>query len=160
MSKRAILEIPEMFIWEETIMSKRGQPRLYKWLTLTTLATVIGLGGAAQAETYGGGPIFAPVGAAFVACRVFNFGTTPVTVPTSQIFNTAGTAIPLMGNTCAGATLALGQSCDFFGAAATPNQYSCRAIVAGENADDVSGAVEIANANFAATLNLLPLLKH
>ena len=40
-------------------MSKRGQPRLYKRLTLTTLTTVIGLGGAAQAETYGGGPAFA-----------------------------------------------------------------------------------------------------
>src|SRR5690242_266659 len=104
-----------MFVWEEAIMSKRGQPRAYKRFTLTMLTTLIGLGGAAQAETYGGGPVFAGPAGVLVACRVFNFGATPVTLPTLAIYNAAGANVPATFNNCPAppADLPLGGSCAF-----------------------------------------------
>ena len=158
MPKRAIVEILEMFVWEETIMSKRGQPRLYKRLTLTTLTTVIGLGGAAQAETYGGGPAVSPMGSTQVACRVFNFGVNPVTLPTLEIYNTVGALVALTFNNCPAlpGTLTLGASCAFAGVAAVNQQYSCRVVVVGQSDDQVSGDVEILGTG-PALLNILPL---
>jgi hypothetical protein len=136
-------------------MSKRGQPRLYKRLTLTTLTTVIGLGGAAQAETYGSGPVLAPVGTIQVSCRVFNFGTNPIMLPTLEIYNGAGTLLAQNFNNCP-ASLALGASCAFAGVAVVNQQYSCRVVVVGVNADSVSGDVEIVGPG-PAILNVLPL---
>ena len=139
-------------------MSKRGQPRLYKRLTLTTLTTVIGLGGAAQAETYGSGPVLAPAGTIQVSCRVFNFGTNPITLPTLEIYNGAGTLLAQNFNNCPAppGTLALGATCAFAGTATANQAYSCRVIVVGVSADQVSGDVEIAGAG-PAILNVLPL---
>jgi hypothetical protein len=157
MPKRAIVETLEMFVWEETIMSKRGQPRLYERLTLTTLTIVMGLGGAAQAGTYGGGPVLSPPGSTLVACRVFNFGPNPVALDVLQIYNTAGTLVTQTFNNCPAAPgLVLGASCAFAGAATPGGQYSCRVVVAGDSDDQVSGDVEITGAG-AILLNALPL---
>jgi hypothetical protein len=140
-------------------MSKRGQPRVYKRLTLTTLATLIGLGGAAQAETYGGGPVFAANGVV-VACRVFNFGATPVTLPTLEIYNSLGATVAQTFNNCPAppADLPLGGTCAFAATAVANTAYSCRLVVAGQNPDRVSGAAEI-QATGGTVLNALPLTK-
>jgi len=140
-------------------MSKRGQPRLYKRLTLATLTAVIGLGGAAQAEIYGGGPVYGgptSVGGS-VVCRAFNFGATPITIPTRDIFNPAGAAAAKTFDNC-NVDLPLGGSCAFAATIATNGAYSCRLVVVGPSSDEVSGAVE-AQAPGGAIISVLPLQK-
>jgi hypothetical protein len=157
MPKWAIVETLEMFVWEETIMSKRGQPRLYERLTLTTLTIVMGLGGAAQAATYGGGPVLSPPGSTLVSCRLFNFGPNPVALDVLQIFSAAGTLVTPFFNNCPPAPgLVLGASCVFQVTATPGGQYSCRAVVAGDNDDSVSGDIEVSGAG-STLLNNLPL---
>src|SRR5690349_4800869 len=124
------------------------------------LTTLIGLGGAAQAETYGGGPVFAGPAGVLVACRVFNFGATPVTLPTLAIYNAAGANVPATFNNCPAppADLPLGGSCAFAAAAVANGAYSCRIVVAGESPDEVSGAAEIQGTG-GAIVSVLPLRK-
>jgi hypothetical protein len=140
-------------------MSKRGQPRVYKRLTLTTLTTLIGLGGAAQAETYGGGPVFAGNTGTLAVCRVFNFGATPVTLPTLAIYNAAGANVAATFNNCPAppADLPLGGSCTFFAPAVPNGAYSCRLVVVGPSSDQVSGAAEVQGPG--GLVNVLPLRK-
>jgi hypothetical protein len=109
-------------------MSKRGL-HLYKRLALTTLTALIGLGGAAQADTHAAGPVYAgPTGGVGgqIFCWVFNFGT-PVSITAALLFDNTGAQVTTAGS-CQ-VTLGTNQSC-FYGAnISTANlAYSCRVI--------------------------------
>jgi hypothetical protein len=136
-------------------MSKRG-PHLYKRLALTTLSALIGLGGAAQADTHAAGPVFGGSTQTAIVCRVFNFGSTAVSITNRLIYDSTGTTVNLtLGDSCV-APLVSGGSCSY-GASITNSQaYSCRVVDSlGTTPTNLSGAAETSSAS--GVLTVLPL---
>jgi hypothetical protein len=111
-------------------MSKRGL-HLYKRLALTTVTALIGLGGAAQADTHAGGPVYGGLGNGTIWCRVFNFGAVPVTISSREIYAAAnssgtGTRLTLSSDNCS--TLATLQTCAYTALITGDQTYSCRVV--------------------------------
>jgi len=140
---------------------------MYARLTIAAIAAMIGVGATAQAQPmtaqkvfYGAGPSYA--GAPFllnganVNCRVFNFGTTNVTISQRQIFTSSGVAVKIAGNSCG--VLKPGKSCAFYSNNSADNvAYSCRLTGSGTSVN-ISGVVEIQDES-SNILAVLPLTK-
>ena len=141
---------------------------MYARLAVAAVAALIGLGGNARAEQpsvaqtvrYGGGPAyggFAVTGGALVACRVFNFGATAVTISVRQIFANTGDPVTINSDTC-NVSLLPGKSCAYASQYSTSQlAYSCR-LVARSTAVNISGVVEIQSLH-GDILAALPLTK-
>ena len=98
-------------------------------------------GGAAQAEVYGGGPVYGGFGSigGTAVCRIFNFGPFDVPDTIRQLWNNVGSQVSLGFDSC-NTTLASGGSCAY-GANISGNfAYSC--AIAAESSY-ISGSVEI-----------------
>jgi hypothetical protein len=141
-------------------MSKRGL-HLYKRLALTTLTALIGLGGAAQADIHAAGPVYggSTQASGVFSCRVFNFGTMPVTFTTRQILDSTNAPVTLAVDTCGGTTaLQPGQSCVYLAQPISATlAYSCRLIDTSTTPSNLSGVADIQNSTGATVLNALPL---
>jgi hypothetical protein len=138
-------------------MSKQGL-HLYKRLALTTLTALIGLGGVAQADIHAAGPVYggpASVGGA-ISCRVFNFGTAPVSITTRSIFDNTNANITPTFDTC-GTPLAVGQYCAYAAPITGNLAYSCR-MIDQSTSSSLSGAAEITGPG-AVFISVLPLQK-
>ena len=144
-------------------MSKRGL-HLYKRLALTTLTALIGLGGAAQADTHAAGPVYGGFGSnptqvgGAITCRVFNFGAVAVTINLRQIFDNTNAAVPLIPNSdSCGPPLAPTQTCAYSGAITGNLAYSCRVMDNSTVPTSLSGAAEILSPT-GQILGVLPLI--
>jgi hypothetical protein len=141
-------------------MSKRGL-HLYKRLALTTLTALIGLGGAAQADIHAAGPVYGgstEVGGV-ISCRVFNFGSAPVSITSRQIFDNNNLSVIPAADTC-GTPLGVGQSCVYVASITGLLAYSCR-VIDSSTSSSLSGAAEIqggSGASAGTILNALPFL--
>jgi hypothetical protein len=118
---------------------------MYKRLTLTALATLIGLGGAAQADMLASGQAYGGVSSinGTVTCRIFNFGLTPVTITARQIWTNTSASITPTSDTC-NVPLASTHACAYAQSPTSNLAYSCRIIAAGTEVN-VSGVTEIQN---------------
>ena len=125
-------------------------------LTFAVLATLIGLCGAAQAEILGAGPAYggSPSVGGRVACRIFNFGTTPVSITTRQIFTNTNVSIVPATDTC-NVALGVAQYCAFEAPITGNFAYSCRVVAQGTTTN-ISGVAEIKllNGTISTTLPL------
>jgi hypothetical protein len=138
-------------------MSKRGL-HLYKRLAVTTLTALIGLGGAAQADIHGAGPVYGgltEVGGV-ISCRVFNFGAVTVSITTRQLIDNTNTIVTLTADTCL-IPLAVGQSCVYVAPITGNLAYSCRVIDTSTGSSSLSGAAEIQSST-GMILSVLPLV--
>lgn len=116
-------------------------------LAFATLAILIGLGGAAQADILASGPIYASGGSpgGAVICRIFNAGVTPVTITTRQIFTNTNVSIPLIFDNC---NVALGplKYCAYQGTIGGNLAHSCRIVALGTD-PDLRGIAEVQNSS-------------
>jgi hypothetical protein len=140
-------------------MSKRGL-HLYKRLALTAFIALIGLGGAAQADIHAAGPVYGGTTPTqvngMISCRVFNFGSVPVSITTRQIIDSNGTNVIPANDTC-GAPLVVGGSCVYVATITALVAYSCRVIDATTGSTSLSGVAEI-QSSAGQILNVLPLV--
>jgi hypothetical protein len=107
------------------------------------LATLICLGGAAQAADFGGGPAYGgrnSVGGS-VTCRVFNFGTTAVSISFRQIFDNTGAMVTLTSDSC-NVSLGPTKSCSYSAPISGNLAFSCRLRTVGTGTG-ISGLIEI-----------------
>jgi hypothetical protein len=132
-------------------------------LTLVALATLIGLSGAAHADIFGAGPVYGGPGSVNgrINCRIFNFGSYPVTIPLVQIWTNTNVLVTPASNTCTTSStnpaLAPGRYCAVTALITGNLAYSCRVVASGFETR-LSGAAEIQAPNFSV-LNVLPLQK-
>ena len=138
-------------------MSKRGL-HLYKRLALTTLTALIGLGGAAQADIHGAGPVYGGTSGVngAISCRVFNFGGGSVQITFRQIFNSNNAPVTPTFDTC-GAVLAIGSSCAYGARITGLLAYSCRITDSSTTPTSLSGAAETLSPA-GEILSVLPFL--
>lgn len=127
-------------------------------LSLTALATLIGLGGAAQAEIYASGPAYgggASIGGT-VTCRIINVGLTTVTITSRQIIDNTSSQVPPAADNC-NVALAPGKNCSYLAVIGGNLAYSCRITATGVDVR-LSGVTEIQSPAHAV-LNAIPLQK-
>ena len=127
-------------------------------LTLVTLATVIGLSGAAQADIFAAGPVYGGPGSAggSITCRIFNYGLSAVSITARQIFTNTNVSIVPAADSC-NVVLGVAKYCAFTAPITGNLAYSCRIAVNGTDTR-LSGVAEIQAPNFSI-LNALPLQK-
>ena len=126
-------------------------------LALTTiLATGLALSGDATADILGAGPAYGGPGSAggHITCRIFNFGSFPVSITTRQIFTNTNVSIVPSSDTC---NVALGAAkyCAFTAPITGNLAYSCRVVAQGITTN-ISGVAEIQlpNGSISTTLPL------
>lgn len=124
-------------------------------LAFATLATLIGLGGAAQAEILASPPLYISGGAAggqFI-CRLFNAGLGGANVSLRQIFTNTNVAIALSADSC---NVVLGSTkyCAFQANIGGNFAHSCRAVVHGADTD-IRGLAQAQNG--ATVLDSTPM---
>lgn len=120
---------------------------MYVRLTFAVLATLIGLCGAAQADILAAGPAyggFSSIGGS-ITCRIFNFGTSTVSISARQIFTNTNVSITPTADTC-NVSLAPTRTCAYSASPTSNLAYSCRVVaVAGayDKLVNISGVIEI-----------------
>lgn len=117
---------------------------MYVRLVVTTLAILIGLGGAAHADIYAAGPAYGanPTGGV-ATCRVVNVGTTSVSITTRQIITNTNVSLPLNADSCNVAVLP-GNNCAFTALVGGNFALSCRLFVSGID-PQISGTLDVQN---------------
>jgi hypothetical protein len=117
---------------------------MYVRLVVTTLAILIGLGGAAYADIYAAGPAYGanPTGGV-ATCRVLNVGTTSVSITLRQITTNTNVSLPLSGDTCNVSVLP-GNNCAFTAPVGGNFALSCRLFVSGPD-PQISGTLDVQN---------------
>jgi hypothetical protein len=125
-------------------------------LSIAAAIALIALGGTARAAILTAGPAYGGPGLVNmrVDCRLFNTGTTEVTISSREIWSNS-TPVGQLRNTCAGA-LAPGKSCVFFLEIQGPTtgdrtDYTCRAVTNGID-NNVSGTIQIYTKQVLATM--------
>ena len=127
-------------------------------LTQVALAGLIGLSGAAQADMLGGGPVYggpASVGGQ-ITCRIFNYGLSPVTITTRQIWNNTNSLQSLVSDTC-NVVLQPARYCAFTASIVGNFAFSCRVVATGTDVK-LSGVAEVKNSS-STVLSSVPLYK-
>lgn len=127
-------------------------------LTFAVLTTLIGLCGAAQADILAAGPAYGGNFGGNVTCRIFNFGTSTVSITTRQIWANTNVLIAPASDTCNVALLPL-KYCAFTAPSAGNLAYSCRVVAVAGAYDknvNISGVAEIqlSNGTISTTLPL------
>jgi len=137
-----------------------GAHIIMKWrLSIAAAAALIALGGAAKAGILASAPGEAgpaQVGAA-VVCRLFNAGSSSVTVSSREIWSSFLTAkVAISHDEC---TRALGAQkfCQYFMSPADRATYACRAVISGVE-EDVRGTMLIFSSSGQLLLSL-PMTK-
>ena len=122
---------------------------MYVRLTFAVLATLIGLCGAAQADILSAGPAYGgfPSIGGSVTCRIFNFGTSTVSLPTLQIWTNTNVSlvIPPANDSCS-VPLAPQKTCAYSASPTSNLAYSCRVVAVAGAYDknvNISGVIEI-----------------
>lgn len=127
-------------------------------LPLAALTTLIGLGGAAQAEIYASGPAYggpASIGGS-VTCRIVNVGLAAVSLTGRQIIDNTGGSVAPSADTC-NVPLAPTKNCFYSAAIKGSFAYTCRVVATGFDVR-LSGVTEILSSAHAV-LNAIPLQK-
>ena len=128
-------------------------------LVLATAIILVAMAPGVRAEMFGAGPVYGgPVSVGgSVTCRVFNFGTSSVSIPTRQIFTNTNSLVSILGDSCS-VPLGAAHTCAFTGAITGNFAFSCRLIATGTDDTRLSGMAEIQNSTHNV-LNSVPLTK-
>ena len=134
---------------------------MHSRVIVVAFVILIGLGGVAQAEMFGGGPVYggtASIGGQ-ITCRIFNYGVSSVSISTRQIWNNTNPVAPepLVGDTC-NVVLAPTKYCAFTANIPGNLAYSCRVIATGIDVK-LSGVAEVKNPASSVILNSVPIGK-
>ncbi len=116
---------------------------MYGRFTFATLAVLISLCQAGQAEILSGGPLYGGASAegGLVTCRIFNFSNANVLISQRRVYNNTGALVALTSDSCAN-VLAPFKTCAFSSPITGHLAYSCRATYGG-SVQRLSGVVEI-----------------
>jgi len=132
---------------------------------ITTLALLIGLGGAAQADILAAGPVYGgnipDLTGGQITCRIFNAGLTPVTINLTEIRTNTNFLVTPISNTCltngTNPPLGVAKYCAFNAAITGNFAYTCRINVLGTDTN-IRGVAEVMGLH-GELLNALPLQK-
>ena len=139
-------------------MHKPCEPEQLKRLLFkaTTVAAAERRVEGQDAGILGAGPAYGGPGSVggAVTCRIFNFGTSTVSITTRQIFTNTNVSIPLASDTC-NVALGVAKYCAFTARITGNLAYSCRVIAVGTETH-ISGVAEIQlpNGSISTTLPL------
>ena len=126
-------------------------------LAFATVATLIGLGSAAQAEILASAPVYGgtPSNGGFVVCRIFNAGLTTASISVRQIFNDLNVSVPLTADSCNVALLP-SRYCAYIATVVGNRAHSCRLVATGIDIK-LRGVAEVNRPGGAETLNAIPM---
>jgi hypothetical protein len=125
-------------------------------------ATLYGMTGPGLADTVlASAPVYGgptSVGG-FINCRLFNAGSSMLTIKSPQIFNNVNTVVSLNSNTCSTALGPL-KYCAYVGSISGNFAFSCHAVIAPPRGKSVNvrGVAEVQNPGFAV-MNALPMTR-
>jgi hypothetical protein len=134
------------------------QMRLSPAIIICTLLATTSSASAAD-TILASGPVYGGAGSVggFINCRMFNAGTSTITVKTREIFTNTNVAVAFTSDTCRSA-LGPQKYCAFIGSISGNFAFSCRAVITAPIGKVVNarGVAEVQNTGFVV-LNALPM---
>lgn len=118
---------------------------------VAAIAALIALGGTARADILASGPGDAGPAqlSGVVVCRLFNAGTSAVTISAREIWSSFTGKVAVSHDECTG-SLAAQKFCQYFATAASRATYACRSVTGGAD-ENIHGTMLI----FSSTGQLL-----